>query len=87
MKYINHLFEIRDFNIDKRGYIPSGACCKYCGVNIYDVFTKLPVHIKKLYENFDKLDKVERVVQENKLINEHQVCITEDEFIIKNIIE
>lgn len=83
MKRLNHLFKLTSFDIEREGYIPSGASCIYCGITILEIFWKIPEYERSTITNYGKI----RIDKEYVLYNKYMPCLTEDEFIIKNIIE
>ena len=85
MKQLNHIFlrynkdVIKTFGTDsytEGNYISGTDICRHCGKFAQEIYDQVNIEIigTSAYE-------------QSKWLNEHTKCITEEEFIIKNIIE
>jgi len=83
MKRLNHLFKFGGRS-DWRDFVPCNAICKYCGLLGQDCFDKLPNNIRN---SFYGIFSEKRLKTELKAYNEYFPCLTEEEYIIKTIIE
>lgn len=88
MKRLEHLFEANLFDIKLNGFTPSHAKCKYCGIVCYDIYKKIPTDIQCMLRQLPgSRPSEDRLKLDSELYNKYSPCITEDEYIIKNIIE
>ena len=85
MTRLNHQFELDKFNYNNnwKYFIPSDAYCKYCGITCMQAFDKLPYMMRN---NINSISH-ERLILELKYYNEYSPCLTEEEYLIKQIIE
>ena len=85
MKQLNHIFT-NQFNKDRDyDFIGYTEVCIYCGRKAGSLYNQLPVN-----NNFPQPMRFNGNTIYNKQVeylNEYIKCITEDEYIIKNIIE
>ncbi len=83
-KYIKHIFYPTFTTIqpvdDRFFHLHSTDYCKFCGKCVSDLFLELNINFEANVQN-------KTTQQLMDYLNKHTKCITEDEFIIKSIIE
>lgn len=79
MKQLKHKWS---YFADECDYIPYDSNCLICGINSLKVWDKMTLE-KKVY----LADLSERIQQEIDYYNEFSPCLTEEEYIIKGILE
>jgi hypothetical protein len=81
MKRLKHKW---DMDLTLEYCIPDAANCVFCGINSGMVW--ISMHIKKC-QSLLKLEGSARLKAEIRYYNKFKPCLTEDEFLIKSIIE
>ena len=88
MKRLNHILLRNGVDITKLNYghhyIRYDDCCKFCGKSASFLYNELQ---KIQQEKFSSLHMHNDIISCIKIYDKYYPCLTEDEYIIKSIIE